>query len=325
MLDGLRAEIRQSVRRCCSDQDYKEAVHRVLTRPGFALHPEARCTAGLVCLETYQAIRGGLESAAWSAAAAVELYIEASFLFDHVADQQIEPDQAARDAEELALAITLMNCGTAAASEAVRRAGCSQPALNALLELSRHTVSAASGQFMDARLQRREVVATDEALEMTSLKAGSCGRLAATFGAGVAGADPSLVELFGSFGSDLYTYLQLVDDLQDACWPEDSSSDIRQHKKSVPLVFFYNSLSPIRQKGGDGIIFPLVGSGGDAEIRQMFHSSGANEFGAVVAESLLNRAKSRLADVAVHLDGVENLENLVSSLPINESGGIASN
>ncbi len=51
---------------------------------------------------------------------------------------------------------------------------------------------------------------------MTSLKAGSLGRFAAGLGASMATDDPEIVDLCGDFGFNLFTYLQLVDDLRDA-------------------------------------------------------------------------------------------------------------
>ena len=269
-----------------------------LTLPGFALHPEARCRAGLLCLESYRAVHGVTGEAAWGAAAAAELYIEAGFLFDNVADHETDEGDRFSASEQLALAIAMLNCGTAAASEAAGIAGADCVLL--LQQLSQHAVGAAAGQFLDARLETMQRVTTDDALTMTSLKAGECGRLSASLGAGIAGAESEIIDLFGEFAFNLFTYFQLIDDVRDACPPEGPPGDFERDKKTVPLVFFRNSIKPDPAVTSD--IIPLGLQDRNGEVPHLrFEQSGAPVFAGIVAEAYLIRAKSSLAELSERL------------------------
>ena len=323
MLDALRSEIRIMADRYCSEPAHREAMLGALARPGFALHPEARCRAGLLTLHVYRATCGSPSPVAFQAAAAVELQMEAAFMFDHVADQEIDARYGLSAAEELALAIAVLSCGAAAAGEASHRAGRNGSGLPSLLQFHRNYVSACAGQFLDGSLEKRKVASTDEALAMTSLKSGSLGRFAAAFGACMATEDPETVWSFGEFGFDLLTYLQLVDDLRDACPGDGKPGDLILHKKTVPLVFFYDYLAQRYPERGnaldiiDGIMLEQTPESAALEIRREFEASGAGLFGAIAAESFLNRAKGHLERLKPRLANVEHLEQLVGSLEIS--------
>ena len=96
MLDALRTEIEEGVSRYCAEPSHRDAVLAALKRPGFALHAESQCRAGILTLEVYRAVRGDLDRCAWHAASAVELYQEAAFLFDDVADDDVDPQPLPR-------------------------------------------------------------------------------------------------------------------------------------------------------------------------------------------------------------------------------------
>ena len=115
---------------------------------------------------------------------------------------------------------------------------------------------------------------TDEALTMTSLKAGSLGRFATGLGASMATEDPEIVNLCGEFGFNLFTYLQLVDDLRDACEAQDLRGDLMRHKKTLPVVFFHNSLTESNPEVVCSIIPPEASEKAKADAWQDFESSG---------------------------------------------------
>ena len=149
-------------------------------------------------------------------------------MFDDVADDEIDPDLNMNAAEYLALALTAINCASAAATEAVRTAEIGTARGSASLQkLYSACITSSAGQFLDARFEAREGVTTDEALEMTRLKAGGCGRLASEFAAAVATEDDETVSLFGALGEDLFTYFQLLDDLRDSLPIGDKKGDIQ--------------------------------------------------------------------------------------------------
>jgi geranylgeranyl pyrophosphate synthase len=160
------------------------------------------------------------------AAAGVELQMEAAFLFDNVADEEVDPVNGVSPAEELALAITLLSCGTAASCDAARQHEQFGAGLDIVLQGQVNCIDSAGGQLMDAALEKRGSATPGEAMEMTSLKAGRLGRLAAGQGARMATSDPIVVGECEEFASDLFTYAQLVDDLRDARTTEGQNSDL---------------------------------------------------------------------------------------------------
>ncbi len=312
-LDGIRQQVRASLARYLTDQQARDALLNALGRPGYCLHPEAACRSGSIALSTYLAIRSDVTEVALKGAAAVEMEAEAAFMFDAVADRQTDPD-GLDPAEELALAIALLNCGAAVACEAVGLAGNDGCGHEALLLVHGSYAQAAAGQFLDARLPGEVAVTTDDALRMTALKGGSLGRLAAGLGAALATTDRKIVALCSEFGANLFTYLQLVDDLRDAFPEEGEALDLLQRKMTVPLVFWYNSLPHAQSLHGSGIIAERRSPG--PELREQFRASGAELFGAIVAEAYLNKARENLAALKGLLCRVERLEHLVHSVQI---------
>ena len=324
MFAVLRAEIRKAVELYCEEPISRETMLCALARPGFALHPQAPCRAGVLTLEVYQAISGSPSAAAIQAAVAVELHMQAAYMFDNVADRDRGPSDDLSPAEELALAIGLLSCGQAAAGEVAYTAGLDDSGLRLLLQWSRKCASSCcAGQFLDAYLEKRSLATTEEALKMTSLKAGSLGRFATGLGARVATEDPEIVSLCGEFGFNLFTYFQLADDLRDACPAQDLQRDLTRHKKTLPLVFFHNSLAERNPGVVCSIIPPEAWGKTGADVCQEFEASGARIFGAIVAEAFLNRAKSNLAGIKSRLGTVGNLEYFVRSFEISPQEVIA--
>ena len=111
MLDAIRDEITRIVEFYCEEPTQRELMLRALVRRGYALHPKAHCRAGAFTLEIYQFVSGSLRDAALRGPAGVELLMNAGFMFDEVADEEINPDDGLSAAEELALAIAMQSCG----------------------------------------------------------------------------------------------------------------------------------------------------------------------------------------------------------------------
>jgi hypothetical protein len=146
-LAGLRAQVADAVLAHAEPTVHPDLI-RLLAQPGRSLHPEGRCRAGLLALETYGAIRRRYDRAAYVAAAAVELQMQSGIVFDAVADH----DAGESGAERLALAIALLTTGMAAASEAASR---TPDPSGAMKHFCVSTGVACAGQFLDAVLQRR--------------------------------------------------------------------------------------------------------------------------------------------------------------------------
>jgi len=323
MRDALRSEIHKTVETYCTEPTQRETMLRALSRPGFALHPEAKCRIGLLTLEVHRAIQGTLGTTAFRAAIATELYMEAAFMFDQVADHELDQADGLSAAEELALAIGLMSCGAAAACEAALQASSDGRGFRSLLQLHRDCIASSSGQFLDARVQKLGLGTTDEALRITCLKSGSIGRLATAFASNIATDEPQTIKLFEEFGFNLFTYMQLVDDLRDACPENIPLTDLGQHKKTLPVVYFSNFLAEDATVTNSGIMSPDSGEPVSQEVRQRFKASGAEVFSAIIAETFLNRAKSNLAALRDRAMMVDGLEQLVRSVEFNPNEIIA--
>jgi geranylgeranyl pyrophosphate synthase len=266
-------------------------------------------------LETCRSISGEYTPNAFLAASAVELIMDAGFMFDNVADDELDEESGLTPPEELAIAITTLCCGVAMAHEAMSFNRNSNLAIQSAIQIQVNSIAACAGQFLDAYLQKSKNASIEQALNMTCLKSGSIGKLAGEFGASVATDDGELIALLGDLGFNIFTYLQLIDDLRDA-FPNDSvPTDFIQNKKTVPLVFFYNSFEQEMFEQNSDIL--LQGSEEqNKELRRRFQSSGSTSFCAIVAEVYLNRAKTNLRDLRCKIDSVEGLERLVSSVEI---------
>jgi geranylgeranyl pyrophosphate synthase len=322
-LPKLRATVRKTVEEYCEDRAHRDAVVAALTRRGLALNGEAPCRTGILALEVYRSIRDELESAAWYAAAAVELYMEAGFLFDHIADDELNPDVAGSPAEEMVIAISVMNCGIAAAHESVRLAPSASSGSRALRHLVLNCLTACAGQLQDARLAAREEVTTQDSQEMTELKAGGCGRFSTAFAAAIATADDGLIERFGDFGYNLAVYSQLVDDLRDALPDGRTPNDLIQGKKTVPLVYLRNSMSREEVESLGGIIAAEPSARIEGELGKQLDSTGTKVFGEVVAEAYLNAAREALRHLADRLGPLDNIERLVEARQFSPEAVVA--
>src|SRR2546425_1432472 len=135
----------------------RQDLLKLLGRPGYALHSDGLCRAGALALHVHDAVsRGPMGRAALLAAAAVEIQMEAAFVFDEVADAA----PGGTRGEDLGLAIALLTAGAAAAEEA---AADSPDRSAALDHFCRAYSEACAGQCLDAALQGRGETTLEEA------------------------------------------------------------------------------------------------------------------------------------------------------------------
>ncbi|HYV19755.1 MAG TPA: class 1 isoprenoid biosynthesis enzyme [Verrucomicrobiae bacterium] len=294
MLHFLRAQVADAVITHAEPTIHADLI-RLLSRPGYALHPEGTCRAGLFALEVYRSARGRYDSTGLVAAAAVELQMQSASVFDEVADG----DACDSRAEDLALAIALFTAGTAAAAEAT--SGLPGGA-SAMRHFCVATSGACAGQFLDARLGRRGGATYEEALHMTRLKSGSLGAFAAGFAARLAGIDPGLSSVFESLGFNLFTCAQLVDDQRDACAPGERC-DLARSKATLPVVYFVRQTSLEPAAASDGTLSP--------KSRDAYQSSGAPIYAAVLSLAYMGRARADLRSLAERGCATTSLEAFV--------------
>ena len=299
MLHFLRAQVADAVLAHSEPAIHADLI-RLLSRPGYALHSDGRCRAGLFALEVYRAVRQDYDRTALVAAAAVEIQMQSGYVFDEVSDEEAEDSRA----EDLALAIALLAAGTATAAEATSD---SPDAAAAMRHFCVATGGACAGQFLDARLARRGAATLEEALHMTRLKSGSLGAFAAGFATRVAGLAAGAVPLFESLGFNLFTGAQLVDDQRDAC-AAGARSDLARSRATLPVLFYARHAAIDSGVRSDGTLSPTA--------RDVYDSSGASLYTAVLALAHLGRAREDLqslaergyatASLATFLQGVES-------------------
>ncbi|GGO43522.1 dimethylallyltransferase [Streptomyces daqingensis] len=134
----------------------------------------------------------------------------------------------------------LLEAGTAEAGRATRR----------LTRASRHLID---GQAQDISYEQRERVTVEECLEMEGNKTGALLACAVSIGAVLGGADDRTADALESYGYHLGLAFQAVDDLL-GIWgdPEATGkqtwSDLRQRKKSLPVVAALASDEPASEK-----------------------------------------------------------------------------
>lgn len=292
MLGLLRQRVEQVIDECASPRVRGEIV-ALLRRPGYALDSESSCRAGMLALCVHEAVsRDPGADAALLAAVALELQMEAAFVFDDVADEAAYETRT----EDLPLAIALMTTGMAAAQKAA--SGAPDPA-DALQHFCRSYGEACEGQFLDAMLQRRGAITLEEALEATRLKSGGLGRFVTGFASRVGGAGAEGIALFERLGVDAFTFAQIVDDLRDACAGGDDS-DLAQGRATLPVAF------SARNRGDEGAMIP---PGVPA-----YASSGAPVYAAIVAQAYMKRAEDDLALLARQGYAIGGLVRYLKSL-----------
>ena len=104
--------------------------------------------------------------------------------------------------------------------------------------------------------------------------------------------------------------------MNDASPGNAEANDFLRFKKTVPLSFFYGSVDPQLLPKNDSII-GHHSEIGNKSLRTLYLQSGATEFGTVVAEAHLNRAKKILAKLEERLGPLVDLNRHVETLEHN--------
>jgi geranylgeranyl diphosphate synthase type I len=108
--------------------------------------------------------------------------------------------------------------------------------------LTRATSAMIAGQVLDMTFETRDAVSLDECITMECGKTGALLACAASIGALMAGGDDRLVDALAAYGRHLGLAFQAIDDVlgiwgAPAVTGKPAWSDLRQHKKALPLVF----------------------------------------------------------------------------------------
>jgi geranylgeranyl diphosphate synthase type I len=166
-----------------------------------------------------------------------------------------------------------------------------------LAEATRHLIR---GQVQDVAFERRNDVTLNECLEMVSGKTGALLSASSAIGAVLAGAPAEVVNALSTFGAELGTAFQLVDDLL-GIWgdPETTGkpvfSDLRSRKKSLPVTYALSQGGP----AGRELAGWLGGSASDGEARaaDLIEAAGGRQWAADEARRRIEVATQALSSV----------------------------
>ncbi|AEW97308.1 polyprenyl diphosphate synthase [Streptantibioticus cattleyicolor NRRL 8057 = DSM 46488] len=137
----------------------------------------------------------------------------------------------------------LLEVGTADAGRATRR-------------LTTATRKLIDGQAQDISFEHRERVTVAECLEMEGNKTGALLACASSIGAVLGGADDATADALEAYGYHLGLAFQAVDDLlgiwgEPAVTGKQTWSDLRQRKKSLPVVAALAAKGPAAERLGE--------------------------------------------------------------------------
>lgn len=184
------------------------------------------------------------------------------------------------------------------------------PRVKAVKHLTGAVSAMIAGQSMDMAFEERSLVTLEECLAMEQGKTGALLSYATSVGAILAEADDSVVDGLAEFGAQVGVAFQAVDDLL-GIWgdPErtgkPAGADLRERKKSVPVVIALNSGTSAAEELAELYSRPDWDVGGVDEARALVEAGGGREGTKALARTHYDRAVSALDSLAAHEEVVE--------------------
>ncbi len=235
---GLKREILDIVRRAELGANLEARIVEAL---GGKLRVLPEGKPGLCAAMTYlsySSAAGKDSDEAEPAVAAMEMLLAAYDLVDDMEDDEVPLpcDRNSLGLELEALSGLLMLCHTAI-DRLVERGVPAARTLRASRILNTLGVDAIRGQRMDMEMESEQRVSVERAIRASQLKSASLVRCAAELGAVVGTDDEDKIRLYGEFGWHFGLMTQLTNDVY-AVWPKGPrKSDLRLHKKTLPVAF----------------------------------------------------------------------------------------
>ncbi len=211
----------------------------------------------------------------------------------------------------------LLEQGTVEAGRATRR-------------LTLATRKLIDGQAQDISFEHRERVTVEECLEMEGNKTGALLACACSIGAVLGGADEATADALESYGYHLGLAFQAVDDLL-GIWGEPSVtgkqtwSDLRQRKKSMPVVAALAARGPAAERLGELLAAdaknPEIGEFSEEEFANraaLIEEAGGREWTSQEARRQHTTALDALNGVAIPEETRRNLVALADFVVVRE-------
>lgn len=234
--------VAEEVRRLVSWAGFSDAVRdRVLLRLGAndrVLSNDLAAPTSYLTLAAFQSAAGtGDPARAVPAAASMEFLMACGDLLDDVQDDEgpaiFDNASAAPVMEDVCVLLLLAH---RALQELTIRGVDDRTVAEVYRLLDESSIQAMRGQQVDADLESRDNVTLTQCLETTAAKSASLTQCAAEMGATIARVAPDTVELYGKLGWHLGMAAQLTNDIAGV-WPwGPATSDVRLHKKTLPVV-----------------------------------------------------------------------------------------
>ena len=186
------------------------------------------------------------------------------------------------------------------------------PRVKAVKHLTGAVSAMIAGQSMDMAFEERSLVTLEECLAMEQGKTGALLSYATSVGAILAEADDSVVDGLAEFGAEVGVAFQAVDDLL-GIWgdPErtgkPAGADLRERKKSVPVVIALNSGTSAAEELAELYSRPDWDVGGVDAARALVEAGGGREGTQALARTHYDRAVSALDSLAAHEEVVEEV------------------
>jgi geranylgeranyl diphosphate synthase, type I len=181
--------------------------------------------------------------------------------------------------------------------------------------LTRATAEMIQGQAEDLAFESRLDVSLDACLGMTGRKTGALLSCAATLGGVLGGGDAQAVEALRSFGRHLGLAFQAVDDVlgiwgDPAVTGKPAAGDLRQHKKSIPVV---HALSSGGAGASDVRRFLSNGEQNEGQVARTvarLEEAGSREWTLGLADQHLSAALDALRHRGLEPRAVEQLDDI---------------
>jgi geranylgeranyl diphosphate synthase type I len=170
----------------------------------------------------------------------------------------------------------------------------------AALELDRATAEMIRGQAEDLALESRIDVTVEECVAMSSHKTGGLLACAGALGALLGGGGEAQVEALRAYGRHLGVAFQAVDDVlgiwgDPAVTGKPAASDLRQHKKTLPVAHALSNASEGSAKLARALSNGPVDEALASEMARTLEELGARTWTLDLASRHLDRALRSLA------------------------------
>lgn len=175
--------------------------------------------------------------------------------------------------------------------------------VRAAKDLAEAVTAMIAGQSMDMAFEAQPHITLEQCLAMEQGKTGALLSYAAGVGATLAGADDAVVASLGDYGAHMGIAFQAVDDLL-GIWGDPqrtgkpAGADLRERKKSVPVVVALNSGTPAAEELAELYARPELGAGDVEAARALVEAGGGRDETQALARSHYAMAVSALDSLA---------------------------